>query len=235
MVPSASTNMMLVPPAPRSPHDFQLDGGEVGDEIRLPHVVARAHGDEIAFAGIILVLAGAVGEVEVGVEDEFGAVERVHHQRQVGGRHDQRALAPASVEMPVLGVERNREQAARAPFEAALAAVAELELRAARPLEDVNDLLVEMPLRRGGGAGRNVDQEHVGEVAAALEMHRGAVDAVARPRRGCDGEEIDAVALDHRDGFALDPIEIRIDPVARLSGLAHVGLLELEFRRTATI
>ena len=45
---------------------LQLDGGQIGDEIRLPHVVAGPHRDEVALAGKILVLAGAVGELEIG-------------------------------------------------------------------------------------------------------------------------------------------------------------------------
>ena len=76
--------MMLVPPAPRSPQVFSSIAVEVGDEIRLPHVVAGPHRDEVALAGKILLLAGALGEIEIGVEDEVLVVEDVHHQRQVG-------------------------------------------------------------------------------------------------------------------------------------------------------
>ena len=91
------------------------------------------------------------------------------------------------------------------------AAVRELELRAAVPLEHVDDLFVEMALRRGRVAGRDLEHEHVGEVAAALQVHRRAVDAVARPRRGLHVEQVDAVILDERDALGLQPVEIGID------------------------
>src|SRR5499427_1442868 len=47
---------------------FQLDGGEIGDEIGLPHVIAGPDRDEIAFAGKIFILAGARGEFILGSE-----------------------------------------------------------------------------------------------------------------------------------------------------------------------
>ena len=82
--------------------------------------------------------------------------------------------------------------------------------------EHVDHFFVEMPLRRRRAAGRDVEHEHVGEIAAALEMHRRALDAVARPGRGLDVEQVDAVILDDRNAFALEPIEIRVDAVTRL-------------------
>ena len=193
---------------------------EVGDEIGLPHVVAGPHRDEVALAGEILVLAGARGELEIGVEHEALVMEGVHHQRQVGGGNEERALAPAAVEVAMPGVERDREQAARAPFEALLAAVGEFDLGRAGAFEDADHVLVEVALRRGRAARRQVEHEHVGEVAAALEMHRRRFDAGARPHRGLDLEEVDAVVLGDRQAFLLDPVEIGVDAVARLV-LAH--------------
>ena len=225
---------MLVPPAPRSPHDLSSIAGEVGDEVGLPHVVAGAHRDEVALAGEVLALAGAVAELEIGVEDEFLVVERVHHQRQVGGGDEQRALAAAGVEMAVLGVERDGEQAARAPLEAALLAVGELDLRAAGAFEHVVDVLVEVALRRGRAAGRDVEHEHVGEIAAALEVQGRALDAVARPMGGRHREAIDAEVLGHREALALDPVEIGVDAVAGLVGFAHRFLHDRLFRRVGT-
>src|SRR5262249_6797082 len=85
------------------------------------------------------------------------------------------------------------------------------------------DLLVEMTLRAGRAPGRNVEQEHVGEIAPPLEVHGGAPDAVARPDRSRNLEKIDAVILGDGKSFPGDPIEIRIHAVARLRLLARHG------------
>ncbi len=174
---------------------FQLDGGEIGHEIRLPHMVARPHGDEVAIAGEVFALAGALGKIEGVAEDEGLVVEDVHHHRQVGGADQERALGAAAVEVPMLGVERDGEQALLAPFKRTAAAVGEFELRRAVAFKNVDDFFVEVPLRRGRFAAGDLEHEHIGEVAAARQMHRGAVDAVARPWRRCDVEQIDAVIL----------------------------------------
>jgi hypothetical protein len=204
---------------------FELDCREVGDEIRLPHVVAGTHRDEVALAGEILLLAGALDEIELGAEHEGLVVEGVHHHRQVGGGDDQRALAPAGVEVAVAGVERDGEQAARAPFEAALGAVGEFELGRAAALEHVADVLVEMALRQRRFAGRNVEHEHAGEIAAPFHVHGAALHAVARPVGGRDLEQIEAVVLGDRQALLLHPVEVRIDAVARLLLFAHPRFL----------
>src|SRR5262249_34704918 len=127
-------------------------------------------------------------------------------------------------EVPVFCVERNGKEAARAPLEAALLAVGELELRAARAFEHVVDVLVKVALRRGRAAGQDVDHEHVGEVAAALEVHGGALDAVAvaRPRPRQHNVKVDAEVLGDEQPLALDPIEIGVDAVAKLLLRVHV-------------
>ena len=55
------------------------------------------------------------------VEDEVVVVEELHHQRRVRRHRHQRALRSAGVEVPVLGVERDREEAVLPPLEAAFA------------------------------------------------------------------------------------------------------------------
>jgi len=174
---------------------------EIGNEIGLPHVIAGPDQHKVSFAGIIFVLASALGKLKRGIEDEAFVMEGVHDQRQIGGRDDQCAVAAAAVEVAVLGIERDREHTARTPFEAAPGSVAEFELRAAGALQHIDHLLVEMPLRDGRAAGQDFEQEHVGEVAAALEMAGRSFDSKARPHLGLDVEEIDAIVL--RDGQAL--------------------------------
>src|SRR5262249_27813627 len=115
---------------------LQLEAFEIGDEIRLPHMAALPHQKEIALARIVFILADAVGERRLGVEDEVLVVEYVHDQRHADRRDHQRALLSAAVEMAVARIERNGEEAARAPFEAALAATRKFELGAAAAFED---------------------------------------------------------------------------------------------------
>ena len=205
---------------------FQLDRGQVRHEIGFPHVIAGADSDEVAFAGEVFLLSGARAEIEIAAKDKILIVKDVHHHRQICGADQERALGAAAVEMAIAGIKRNREQAFFAPFEGAPAAVGEFELRRAMTLEHVNDFFVEMPLRRRRSAGADGEQKHIGEIAAALEMNRRAVDVVARPGRGLDREQIDAVVLGDRNGFAGKPVEIRIDAVARL-GLTRFALRRL--------
>ena len=114
---------MFEPPAPRSVPGLELEGGEVGDEVGLPHVAAGPHRDELAFAAEIFRRALPLGEFVAVVEYEGFVVEQVEHQREIVGRGEPRALAAARIEVLIAGVERQREQALGPPFEAVLAAV----------------------------------------------------------------------------------------------------------------
>ena len=55
------------------------------------------------------------------------------------------------------------------------AAVGEFDLRAPVTFEHVEHVLVEVALRHGRSGGGDVEQQHAGEIAAALQMHRGAL------------------------------------------------------------
>ena len=68
-----------------------------------------------------------------------------------------------------------------------------------------------MVLRRGAAAGRDLEQEHAGEIAAAFEMKGRALHAVARPWHGLDREGVDREILMDEDAFLLDPLLIGID------------------------
>jgi hypothetical protein len=195
---------------------FQFDCGQVRNKIGFPHVVARSYRDEVALAGEVFLLAGAVAEIEIAAEHERLIVEGVHHHRQVCGTNKERPLAAAGVEVAVLGVERNGKKARGAPFEAAAAAIGQFELRRAVALQHVNDFFIEVPLRCSRFARCDVENKHVGEIAATLEMNGCAVDAIPWPGRGGDLEEINTVILRDRNAFAGEPFKIRIDTVARL-------------------
>src|SRR5829696_1436688 len=62
---------------------MEFDLRHVRDEIRLPHVIARANWDEIAFARKVAFLTGALDEIEIIFKDEALIVKRVHDERHV--------------------------------------------------------------------------------------------------------------------------------------------------------
>src|SRR5439155_20096671 len=127
---------------------------EVGNEIGLPHVAARAHRHEIALAAERLLRAFPFGKLVVVGEDESLVVKQIEHQAEMVGGGEPRALAAAGIEMLVATVERQREQALRPPFEAVLAAIARLYRGAAVAGERVDHLLEHVFLRRGLRARR---------------------------------------------------------------------------------
>ena len=189
----------------------QLELAEIGDEIGLPHVAARFLRDEVPFAGEIVVVPLALGKSRVVGEDEVFVAEHVHHHRQVVGGRKARPGAAGAIEVLVLGVQRQGEQAFRPPFETVGLPVMGFHGRAAMALEDVEHLLIEMLLGVRRAAGLDVDDEHGEEISPPLEMDEGAIGAEARPRRGLDLGQIDAEILDRRDTFVLGPVEVGIE------------------------
>src|SRR5437899_12007171 len=77
--------------------------------------------------------------------------------------------------------------------------------------EDVDDLLVQMPLRRGLAARRDLDDLHVDEIASPGEVRERALRLEARPGRDVEVEQVEAEALVDRDPFLRDPVLVWID------------------------
>src|SRR5437870_8889409 len=90
------------------------------------------------------------------------------------------------------------------------------DARAAPSGEDVDDFLVEMPLRRGLAARRDLDDLHVDEIASPGEVRERAVCFEARPGRDVKIEQVQTESLVDRDPFLRDPVLIWIDEEARL-------------------
>src|SRR5205085_5273847 len=86
-----------------------------------------------------------------------------------------------------------------------------LDRRAAVARQHVDDFFIEVLLRRTPPGRWKIEHEYGYEVAAALEIGNGAVDAEARPGPGLDLEEIDAEILDDRNVFPLGPVDIGIE------------------------
>jgi hypothetical protein len=135
---------------------LEFEAGEIGDEIGLPHVAPRPHRNELAFAAEIFGRALAFRKIAVVIEHKGFVVEEIEHERQIVGRGEPRAIASARVEVLIARIERQREQALGAPFEAVFAAVTRFDGRIAVPGQHVDDLFEEMLLRRGLCAGCEV-------------------------------------------------------------------------------
>src|SRR6059058_606075 len=114
-------------------------GHEVDFELAAP---------ELSFAAEIFLFFGrkTVGEGEAIAKNEIQVVKQVHHERRVGdGKISGRGMALA-VEVLVVGVERNREETSRLPFEGVLLAVSLPDRGRPMSIEDVDHLLVKMLL-----------------------------------------------------------------------------------------
>ena len=127
---------------------LELEAGEIGNEIGLPHVGPGRTGMNSPsppkyFAAPCIRKIKGVGE------HEGFAVKEIEHHGEIVGRGEPRALAAARVQVLIAGVERQSEEALRAPFETVLAPVARLDGRIAVPGEHVHDLLEQVLLRRG--------------------------------------------------------------------------------------
>src|SRR5436309_12120629 len=101
-----------------------------------------------SFAAEILLFFGrkTVGESEIIAKDEIQTMKQVHHERRIGhGKIPGGGMALA-VEVLVVGVERNREETSRMPFEGVLLAVFLPDRSRPMSFENVDHLLVEMLL-----------------------------------------------------------------------------------------
>src|SRR5437879_3175851 len=177
---------------------------------------ARPHREEGAVAAEPARVAEAVGERLRVVPDEVLVAENVQDERKVGDGDDARRLGPAPVVVAVRAVQRDREEAAGLPFKGVPLARRGFDARAAAPGEDVHDLFVEMPLRRGLATRRNLNDLHIDEVASPGEVRERALRLEARPRRDVETEKIQAKAFVDRDPLLRDPILVWVDEEARL-------------------
>src|SRR5437899_2448423 len=89
----------------------------------------------------------AVGKNEIVVENEIEIVKQVHHERRAGyGKKPDRGVS-LPIEVLVLGVQRNREQAARMPFEGVLPAVFLPYGSGSMSVQNIDHLFIKMFLR----------------------------------------------------------------------------------------
>src|SRR5215208_1028853 len=99
---------------------MQLYGAYVAYEVRLPDVVAGALPKFARAIEVIRLTGEPVVKDERVIEDELVVVEQVHHCRRVRHHGQTRRSKTATIEEPVMRVQRYREQAAGTPFEGLL-------------------------------------------------------------------------------------------------------------------
>jgi len=191
----------------------QTDLTRIGDEVRLPGILAGFNHVQVAAAIVVVFATGdATRELVREVEDEVVIVEQFHHHRRVGRHREPGAFDAARVEVPVLRVERNRKHTAWTPLELPRVAVGKFELRAAATVEHEIDRLVEMVYWLGRFPGRHLEDEHRAKVAATGEVRRRAFRAVARPIAEVGLHRMQREPLMNDQSFALDPIVVGVDP-----------------------
>ncbi len=159
-------------------------------------------------------------------------MEEIDDHRQVVGGDQAGAVASAAVEMPVAGIERQREQAFRPPFETVGAAVFALHGCRAMAVKDIDDLLKEMALRRRFGPGSQIDDEHADEIAAPLQVNKRPIGFQRCPRPGLDLEQIDAEILNDGNALPAGPVQIGVEQKSRLRRVGHRELPFLVGRQT---
>ena len=201
---------------------LEAEIGEIGHEVCLPHIAPRADGDELALAAEVTGGAFALGEAQRVFEDETLVVEQVQHDAEVVDRGEARGLGARAVEVLVMGVERQGEEALGAPLEAVLLAVMGLDRGAAMAREDVDHLFEEMALRRGLAAGCDIDDEYGDEIAPPLEVHQRAIGIEPGPGLGLDLQKIDAQLLDDGNAFPLGPFDIGVEQEFQVFGIRRV-------------
>src|SRR6187200_135480 len=74
---------------------LELEAGEIWNEVRLPHVAAGPHRNEVALAAEEALRALAFRKFIGVLEDEALVVEQIEHHAEVVGGGEARALAAA--------------------------------------------------------------------------------------------------------------------------------------------
>src|SRR5689334_13235790 len=175
----------------------RLDVDRVSDEVRLQHAVFV----EPAAAGEVAFLAfEAVGEDVRIVHDEVFAMKEIKDERRGRHRDDARLAVALAVEVLIIGIEWNGEEAALLPLEALLRPVFLPHRRRAAPFEDIDQFLEEMALRAQTLSRRDAAYVSVVEITRAFEIDEDAVAAHPLPpfeRHVVD--VLDAEAFDYVD------------------------------------
>ncbi len=151
----------------------------VGDEVH-----RHLEPPDLPFAAEIVFLfrRKAVGKNEIVVENEIEIVKQVHHERRAGyGKKPDRGVS-LPVEVLVLCVQRNREQAARMPLEGLLLAISLPHGSGAMSLENIDHLFIKMLLRFQLCSRRDFADIAVVGSAGAFEIDKCPQAAFIDPR-----------------------------------------------------
>src|SRR6266705_1478406 len=111
------------------------------------HRHLESPGLSLAAEIVFLFRRKAVGKNEIVVENEIEILKQVHHEWRTGyGKKPDRGVS-LPIEVLVLCVQRNREQASRMPLEGLLLAVSLPYRSGSMTVENINHLFIEMFLR----------------------------------------------------------------------------------------
>ena len=197
---------MCPPPAPRSRggHERQVHG--VGHEVRVEQEPAL-----FAPVGEVVRLAvEAVIEVVPRVEHEVEVTEGVDDDRRIGHGDEACGVLAGAVEVLVPGVQRNRKERARLPFEGDLLPGVVPHGRGPASVEHVDHLLEQLTLRSELLARRDLADVAVVRRARRIMVQEHAAPAAPRPGLELDGVQVRHVKrADDLQPFRTHPPRVR--------------------------
>ena len=149
----------------------------------------------------------AVREVVGSVEDEVVVVEQAEDDRHVVDREQPRRLVALAVEVLVMHVQRDRNEAPFLPLEGLLGAVVVPDGGGAAALHHQDQLLVEVAHGVQTLPRRDLDDVGAGGIARSLHIEEGPVTAHAVPPLERHLLQIlDEESLDDRNSLTLLPL-----------------------------
>src|SRR5262245_7121999 len=171
-----------------------------------------------------------VGKNEIVVENEIEVVKQVHHKRRAGYGKIPNGGATLPVEVLVLCVQRDREQAAWVPLEGLLLAVSLPHRSGSMAVKDINHLFIEMFLRFQFCPRWDFAHVAVVSSARALEIDKCSQAALVIPRRNFQiAQVLDKKAAVDGNLLGLLPSVVGIDPCVavifhgRLASFSTIG------------
>src|SRR5262249_39563544 len=167
-------------------------------------------GAVVALALEMLRNTRAVRERKRIVEHEIDVVVEIERDRPVVRAGNAHRLQPRVVENLILTVQRDGEQRARPPLEAARLAVGKPDHRRAGAGKHIKERFVEMPDWTRFSARGHFDHVVAHEVARAVRKGKAAARAIAVPWTCLQAEQVMAKVEMNRNAFALSPLTVGI-------------------------
>src|SRR5215813_9355656 len=183
---------------------------------RVGHEVHRhLESPDLAFAAEVVFLfrRKTVGKNEIVGENKIEIVKQVHHERRAGYGKISNGGVTLPIEVLVLRVQRDREQAAWVPLEGLLLAVSLPYRSRSMPFQNIDHLFIKMFLRFQLGSRRDFADITIVGAAGALEIDKCSQTAFTIPGRNLHFAQVfDKESSVDRDLLRLLPALVSVYP-----------------------